>query len=211
MKRIITAGLVLVLAVSCWGVEKKSRTYGEAQFYQNLSLSVNFGIGIPLGDFSDSQLGNAEVGGVGSFDIEYYFAESFGLGFRFSGGFFEDEDDPDLSSWVNNYQLYGRFLVPVEGRVRPFFRFGLGLSTITYEAEDFLNLGTLTSVSDPGFSMGLEGGVVWKVSKLIGLNGGIGYDIAFLEDAEVENSRLNVGYNPSYFSVNFGLSFFLRP
>ena len=91
--------------------------------------------------------------------------------------------------------------------MRPFFRFGLGLSTITYEAEDFLKLGTLTSVSGPGFSMGLEGGVVWRVSKLIGLNGGIGYDLAFLEDAEVENSGLNVGYDPNYFSVNFGFSY----
>jgi hypothetical protein len=212
MKKLLTGILLVSLASWCGAVEKRGRGYsGQEMFIHNLALSAGFGVGVPLGDFGDSQFGNAEAGGIGNFELEYYFAESFSLGFRFSGGLFQDDDDQDFTNRVSNYQVFGKFLVPVEGKVRPYGRFSLGLSTITYRVENFLNLGTLTSVSDPGFSLGLDGGVVWRVSNLISLNAGLGFDVAFLEDSEVENSGLNVGYDPSYFSVNFGLSFYLRP
>lgn len=213
MKRLFVAVILLSLVTLSGAVErefKSDNSYMYA-FNRNLALSAGLGLGIPLGDFSNSRLGNAQVGGVGSFEAEYYFANEFSLGFRFSGGIFEDRDDPDFTNWVNNYQLFGRFLVPVEGRVRPYGRFGLGLSTITLESRHFLNLGTLTSTSDVGFSMGWDAGVVWRASNSLSINGGVGYDVAFLKENEVDRSGVPVGYDPNYFSINFGISFFMKP
>ncbi|OGC76820.1 MAG: hypothetical protein A2145_05710 [candidate division Zixibacteria bacterium RBG_16_40_9] len=70
-------------------------------------------------------------------------------------------------------------------------------------------MGTLTSTSDPGLSLGLGGGALWRISRLVGLSGGLGYHVAFLSGSEVANSGLEVGYNPAYFSVDFGASFFI--
>ena len=212
MKKLLV--LVLLLSLFGWsaGVERKSRKiHSEGDiYYQHLALSGSFGLGIPLGDFSDSKLGNAEAGGVAGLGAEYYFTESFSSGLNFSSGIFEDDDDPNFTSWVNNYQLFWRFSAPLEGRVRPYAKFGLGFSTITYE-EDFSVLGRLVSTSDAGFSLALAGGAIWRVSKLVGISTGVGYDVAFLEDTEVENSGAVVGYDPNYFSINFGVSFFFRP
>lgn len=215
MKKLLVVLLVLGLVGLSQAVEKRVRGSYEDMYYQNLALSAQFGIGLPLGDFGDSQVGNAAVGGVGKFGVEYYFTESFSLGFDFSGGIFEDDDDPDFQSWVNNYQLFGRFLMPVEGKVRPYGKLGLGLSTLTQEIEDVGLVGspirgTFTFGSDPGLSLALEAGAVWRVSDLVALNGGLGYDVAFLNDAEVGNSDVIVGFDPNYFSINFGLSFFLK-
>jgi hypothetical protein len=213
MKKSCLLILFFGLVLSAEAVERKERSSASHMYFpsQSIAISLEAGAGIPLGDFSDSQFGNAEVGGVGAISFEYYFADFVSLGARGSGGIFGDDDDSDFSSRINNYQLFARFLVPVEGKVRPYGRFALGISTITYSVEDFMDLGTLTSLSDPGFSIGLDGGIVWSVSRLIGISGGVGYDVAFLESSEVEDSGFDVGYDVSYFSVNFGVSFFIQP
>lgn len=212
MKKGLVALLIVTLAASASAIERKSRaSYSPSDlwFYQNLALTLEVGAGIPMGGFSNSSLGNAETGVLANFQVEYYFSPNFSAGFDFSGGVFDDEDDIDLSSWVHDYQLALRFLVPVEGRVRPYAKLGLGVSNITYRVES--PVGTLTSTSDLGMSLGLGGGVLWRVSRHVSLNTGVGYRVAFLDDAEVENSGLIVGYDPSYFAFNFGLSFFIKP
>ena len=210
LKKILVPVIVLTLAGAGWGVERQGRGSYDDMFRQTLALSFSLGGGIPLGDFGDSQVGNAEAGGVGNLEIEYYFIPSFSMGFDFGAGIFEDDDDPDWTNQINNYQFFGRLTAPVEGSVRPFGKFGIGISTITYDVEDFLGLGTLNSTSDAGLSLALAGGANWRVSRLVGINGSMGYNVAFLEEAEVENSGTIVGYDPSYFSINFGLSFYLR-
>ena len=110
---------------------------------------------------------------------------------------------------VNNYQLFGRVVIPVQGSVFPYAKFGLGLSTITSE-EDF-SFGTLVTDSDPGLSLALDGGIIWRISHSLGLTGGFRYDVAFLEETEIEETNVAVGFDPSYFSLNLGLSFYLRP
>ncbi|MCI0531236.1 MAG: porin family protein [candidate division Zixibacteria bacterium] len=209
MRKLLVLGLILSLAGSAGAVEKKRRPAGYGMFLQRLALSTHLGGGFPTGDFSNSSLGNAQVGLVGNMEVEYYFTDGFSLGFGYSGGWFDDEDFSDFSSWVNNYQAFGRFVVPTGGRVRPYGRFGLGVSALTYKEE--LPVGTLYSNSDPGVSLAFGGGMLFRASNLVSVNLGMGYDVLFLDDSEVEDTGFIVGYDPSYFSILFGLSFYLQP
>jgi hypothetical protein len=171
LKKILVPVIVLVVAGAGWGVERQGRGSYDDMFRQSLALSFSLGGGIPLGDFGDSQVGNAEAGEVGNIEIEYYFVPSFSMGFDFGGGIFEDDDDPDWTNRINNYQFFGRLTAPVEGSVRPFGKFGIGISTITYDVEDFLGLGTLNSTSDAGLSLALAGEQTGESPVWSGLTG----------------------------------------
>lgn|SRR5574341_81942 len=216
MKRLLTFIMLVSLATWCGAVEKRAKgSYsGMDMFDQHLALSLQLGVAIPTGDFADqtvfgSTFDNASAGGGGAFQIEYFVTRSFSVGLDFSGGVFEDDNFDNTDKMVNNYQLFGRVVFPVQGSVFPYAKFGLGLSTITSEEEFFY--GTFIADSDPGLSLALDGGIIWRVSNAIGLTGGFRYDAAFLEEAEIEETNVAVGFDPGYFSINLGLSFYLRP
>jgi len=209
MQRFLIVGLILTLAGSAGAVEKKRRPAGYGTFHQRLALSTHLGGGFPTGDFSNSSLGNAQAGLVGNMEVEYYFTDYFSLGFDFSTGWFDDEDFSELSSWVNNYQAFGRFVIPTGGSVSPYGKIGLGVSALTYKEE--LPVGTLYSNSDPGMSLAFGGGMLFRASNLVSVNLGMGYDVLFLDDSEVEDTGFIVGYDPGYFSILFGFSFYLQP
>jgi|GEM_PF-3850768 len=216
MKRLLTVILLVNLASWCGAVEKRAKSrYSETDmFNKHLALSLQLGVAIPVGDFADqtilgSTFDNAEVGGGAAFQIEYFVAPSFSVGLDFSGGIFEDDNFSNIDKMINNYQLFGRVVFPVPGRVFPYAKLGMGLSTITSEEELFY--GTFITDSDPGLSLALDGGIIWRVSPRVGITGGFRYDVAFLEGVEIEDTNVELGFDPRYFSLNLGVSFYLRP
>ena len=210
MKRLLVSLFIFAFVVQAGAAQKKSmKSYSGADPYRhNWAVSATLGLGVPVGDFSNSQVGNAGTGGIANLQGEYFIDDRFSLGFEISRGMLQDDGNNNLENRVNNFQATGRYLVPMDGRVRPYGKFNLGLSTITYRDENFGGMGTLTSTSDPGLSLGLSGGALWRISRSWSLNGGMGYHVAFLSGSEVANSGSDVGYNPAYFSVDLGVSFF---
>lgn len=210
MKRLLVSLFIFAFVVQAGAAQKKSmKSYSGAEPYRhNWAVSASLGLGVPVGDFSNSQVGNAGTGGIANLQGEYFIDDRFSLGFEISRGILQDDRDNNLENRVNNYQVLGRYLVPLDGRVRPYGKANLGLSTITYRDENFGGMGTLTSTSDPGLSLGLSGGALWRISRSWSFNGGMGYHVAFLSGSEVANSGSDVGYNPAYFSLDLGASFF---
>lgn len=207
MKRLLVSLFIFAFVVQASAQKRSTYQYSGAELYShNWAVSATLGLGLPVGDFSNSQIGNAGTGGIANLQGEYYLDDRFAVGFEISRGMLKDDVDNNLENRINNYQVSGRYLVPMEGRIRPYGKFNMGLSTITYRDENFGGMGTLTSTSDPGLSMGLVGGVLWRVSRMVGFSGGLGYHVAFLSGSEVANSGLDVGYNPAYFSVDLGAS-----
>lgn len=209
MKRLLVSLFIFAFVVQAEAAQKRSMTrYSGAELYRhNWAVSATLGLGLPVGDFGNSQVGNAGTGAIANLEGEYFIDDRFSLGFEISRGMLNNETDNNRKNRVNNFQATGRYLVPLEGRVRPYGKFNMGLSTITFREENVAGGGTLTHTSDPGLSMGFGGGALWRITRSWSLNGGMGYHVAFLSGAEWRSGS-EVGYNPAYFSVDLGASFF---
>ena len=209
MKRLLVSLFIFAFVVQAGAAQKKSmKSYSGEPFRHNWAVSASLGLGMPVGDFGNSQVGNAGTGGIANLQGEYFIDDRFSLGFEISRGMLNDDTDNNLKNRVNNFQATGRYLVPMDGRVRPYGKFNMGLSTITYRDENVAGGGTLTHTSDPGLSLRFDGGALWRIAKSWSLNGGLGYHVAFLSGSEVANTGSDVGYNPAYFSLDLGASFF---
>jgi len=209
MKRLLVSLFIFAFVVQVAEAQKKSvkRYSGAEPYYHNWAVSATVGLGVPVGDFGNSQVGNAGTGGIANLQGEYFIDDRFSLGFEISRGMLNDDTDNNLKNRVNNFQATGRYLVPVEGRVRPYGKYNLGLSTITFKEENVAGGGTLTHTSDAGLSMAFSGGALWRISKKVSLNGGLGYHVAFLSGSEWRSGS-EVGYDPAYFSFDLGASYF---
>ncbi len=208
MKRLLVSLFIFAFVVQAAAQKRSMSSYSGAELYRhNWAVSATLGLGLPVGDLSNSQVGNAGTGAIANLEGEYYLDNGLAVGFEISRGMLNNETDNNRKNRVNNFQATGRYLVPLEGRVRPYGKFNMGLSTITFREENVAGGGTLTHTSDPGLSMGLGGGALWRITRSWSLNGGMGYHVAFLSGAEWRSGS-EVGYNPAYFSVDLGASFF---
>jgi len=198
VKKVIVFAMLAVLAATPVFADK-----GEFWF------GLNGGISGPTGDFSDA----AEMGFHGTLTTIYFVTPVFGIGadvgYHWWSGSDELNDglkaidellgatppsgaEGSFSSIQATAQ--GTFMIPMEGKARPYLAGGLGIYNTKFKIEDSELIDGEDSSSDFGFNLG--GGINWMVSPMYQV--GIGAAYHSIQGDEEEGGNLDfytVGIN----------------
>jgi hypothetical protein len=160
------------------------------------------GVGLPVGDFSDGRLGNHDAGGLDwSLEVEHYFGSNFSLGFSFTAGSYDDKDFGDeLQTNLNTFGGYFKYVFVTNAQVHPFLRFGLGSMEVEFDSDE--------EIVDASRSeaLNIAGGIVWMLHDNVSVNGQATYTHGWTEDAYISEADAIVGFDVSYWALDFGVS-----
>ena len=198
MKKVIVFAMLAVLAATPVFADK-----GEFWF------GLNGGISGPQGDFGD----DADMGFHGTLTTTYFLTPVLGIGadvgYHWWGATDSFDDDlkfldEDLGATFpsgaegsfSGIQVTGQatFMIPMEGKSRPYLTGGLGIYSTKVGVENAEFLVDSESSSDFGFNLG--GGINWMVSPMYQV--GIGAAYHSIQGDEDEGTKLNfytVGIN----------------
>ena len=159
-KKVIVLAMLAVLAAT-------PALAGEKWF------GFNGGVSGPSGDFGDA----ANMGYHGTLTGTYMLTPAFGvgadLGYHWWGGsddYFGSGADASFSGIQATAQ--GTYMIPLQGKARPYIGAGLGLYNFGVEVESPLG-DSDDSSSDFGYNIG--GGLNWLVSPMYMMGIGAGY------------------------------------
>lgn len=208
-KKIIVTILTVPLIGFCFcknaNAVEKQYTY-ETNFRNRLVLSIFVGPGFPTGDFSSATAGNHEAGGVDyAFEFEWYFSKQTSIGLMAWGGFFEDKDfGEDLVTNLFNFGGFIKYTAPTSSEWYPYGKFGLGWTELEFEDPAFI------TKTDGGWGILVGGGVLYRLSDLISINGQLSYNHSFVENSEYKFFPYpEIGFDVQYIAIDAGISFYL--
>jgi hypothetical protein len=197
----IHVALILLIAAPSNAI---TRHRSDGAFFGRTAASGYFGVGVPVGQFSDADDGNHKAGGLDwSFELEHYFAPGVSLGFSFSAGTYEDKDfGKDLKTRLNTFGGFFKFTFENTGLVHPYVRFGLGSMEVAFDAVDE------NVDAERSGTMSFGGGLVLLVTDNLSVNGQTLYHYGWTDDAVIHETEepTIVGFDVSYWSFDVGLS-----
>lgn len=141
---------------------------------------------IPVGDYADKEKGAATTRFGFSGNFEYYLTDNIALGGKFSyttfGTYTDNMEaaykqllgvpvDINMTKKGIGYGIFGKYLFPVDEKVSPYVRFGVGMGkpTSSGEIKSTVVSGDIDADFDSKFYLGGGGGILYQVSPNVGL------------------------------------------
>jgi hypothetical protein len=189
------------------------------------------GIGLPVGDFADSDTTNAKRGGATTGfglggNVEYYFSENVSAGAKFTYNRFGLDEETfadrlmggtvDGHYSVLEFGAFTRFIFTSQSPTRVYGRAGLLFGKVKLTGDYTVMDSTFEGEADIAWSLGLEGGVgaMHMMKENMGIFGEITYTTLFTDgkDTDVtmgdETDTEEAEGNADWLGINVGVSFF---
>jgi len=181
------------------------RRSGQPLFLNRAAITVYYGAGLPVGDFSDESPGygnHEEWAPDGAAEIEYFVSRTASIGFTAARTTYQDKTFPELETRLSTYGGFFRVVLPTATAVRPYLRAGIGGVEVQFQDNDT----SADAEMETSFQVG--GGLLWLPARWLGLSGQILYCFSDTDDAYIMENDTIVGFDTEYFVFAAGVSLF---
>ena len=197
---VVTAIACLMMAAVAFSAEAPVAGAAKGQ----MSIGVFGGMGMPMGELADTDLGNMKTGFGGGAFFDYFVTPQIALGL--DGGYVTMANNEDSSVKANTmqYGLHGKYFIPTGGPVVPYLMIGLsGYGQKIEMKEDAIAM----SLSSTKFGFNGGVGVDFKVNEsvFVGVNGL--YHMAGKFEPEVDGTKEEVFKDWNYMTLNAAVTF----
>jgi opacity protein-like surface antigen len=170
-------------------------------------LTGKAGIGIPMGDFSDKEKGDAKMGFGFGVSGEYFLTNQIGLGAYFDYNDFGVNDADNFSYQFINFGAFGKYIIPTNSNVNPYFKVAAGMYQT--RATETVGSASATLSFDMKFGFAMGGGVMFKASDNVVVGVEAMFHDAMVKDAQGEygGDTYKILYDVQYIQLHAGVTF----